>query len=130
MIEPIEDRYTKTDKAVHVEGEEKKDPDVEMMVRRRWRKEVNKRVDQARVFRTMEWLTEVELEDIRRNILAPRDGEENINDIPMIEERIQNENGLMEPNETEILVCVETKITGEERLIIDELKALMITNET
>ena len=130
MIEPIEDRYTKTDKAVHVEGEEKKDPDVEMMVRRRWRKEVNKRVDQARVFRTMEWLTEVELEDIRRNILAPRDGEENINDIPMIEERIQNENGVMEPNETEILVCVETKITGEERLIIDELKALMITNET
>ena len=130
MIEPIEDRYTKTDKAVHVEGKEKKDPDVEMMVRRRWRKEVNKRVDQARVFRTMEWLTEVELEDIRRNILAPRDGEENINDIPMIEERIQNENGLMEPNETEILVYVETKITGEERLIIDELKALMITNET
>ena len=101
-----------------------------MMVRRRWRKEVNKRVDQARVFRTMEWLTEVELEDIRRNILAPRNGEENIKDIPMIEERIQNENGLMEPNETEILVCVETKITGEERLIIDELKALMITNET
>ena len=130
MIEPVEDRYTKTDKAVHVEGEEKKDPDVEMMVRRRWRKEVNKRVDQARVFRTMEWLTEVELEDIRRNILAPRDGEENINDIPMIEERIQNENGLMEPNETELLVSVETKITGEECLIIDELKALMITNET
>ena len=78
----------------------------------------------------MEWLTEVELEDIRRNILAPRDGEENINDIPMIEERIQNENGLMEPNETEMLVSVETKITGEECLIIDELKALMITNET
>ena len=36
----------------------------------------------------------------------------------------------MEPNETEILVHVETKITDEERSIIDELKALMIRNET
>ena len=54
-------------------------------------------VDQARVVRTNEWLTEVELEEIRRKILAPRDGEENqeINDIPVIEERIQNENGPM-----------------------------------
>ena len=48
----------------------------------------------------------------------------------MIEERIQNENGLMDPNETEICVRVETKIKDEERLIIDELKALMIRNET
>ena len=54
-------------------------------------------VDQARVVRTNEWLTKVELEEIRRKILAPRDGEENqeINDIPVIEERIQNENGPM-----------------------------------
>ena len=36
----------------------------------------------------------------------------------------------MEPNETEILAHVETKITDEERSIIDELKALMIRNET
>ena len=36
----------------------------------------------------------------------------------------------MEPSETEIGVRVETKITDEERLIIDELKALMITNKT
>ena len=35
----------------------------------------------------------------------------------------------MKPNETEICVRVETKITDEERLIIDELKALMIRNE-
>ena len=48
----------------------------------------------------------------------------------MIEERIQNESGPMEPSETEIGVRVETKITDEERLIIDELKALMIRNET
>ena len=36
----------------------------------------------------------------------------------------------MEPSETEIGVRVETKITDEERLIIDELKALIISNET
>ena len=89
-------------------------------------------VDQARVIRTNEWLTEGELEEIRRKNLKRRDGEENqeINDIPVIEERIQNESGSMEPSETEICVRVETKITDEERLIIDELKSLMIRNET
>ena len=89
-------------------------------------------VDQARVIRTNEWLTEGELEEIRRKNLKRRDGEENqeINDIPVIEERIQNESGSMEPSETEICVRVETKITDEERLIIDELEALMIRNET
>ena len=61
-------------------------------------------VDQARVIRTNKWLTEVELEEIRRRILAPREGEENqeINDISGIEEKIWNENGPMKPNETEI----------------------------
>ena len=34
-------------------------------------------VDQAGVIRTNEWLTEVELEEIWRKILTPRDGEEN-----------------------------------------------------
>ena len=65
-------------------------------------------------------------------ILTPIDGEENqeINNIHVIEERIQNESGSMEPSETEICVRVETKITDEERLIIDELKALIISNET
>ena len=89
-------------------------------------------VDQARVIRTNEWLTEGELEEIRRKNLKRRDGEENqeINDIPVIEERIQNESRLMEPSVTEICVRVETKITDEERLIIDELKSLMIRNET
>ena len=54
-----------------------------------------------------------------------------INDIPVIEEeRIQNESGPIEPSEIEIRVCAETKITDEEHLIIDELKALMIRNET
>ena len=64
--------------------------------------------------------------------MTPIDGEENqeINDIPVIEERIQNESRLMEPSVTEICVRVETKITDEERLIIDELKALIISNET
>ena len=64
--------------------------------------------------------------------MTSRNGEENqgINDIPGIEERIQNERHPMEPSETEIRVRVETKITDEERLIIDELKALMIRNET
>ena len=61
-----------------------------------------------------------------------RDGEENqeINDAPVTEEMIQNENGLIEPNETEIRVRVETEITDEECLIIDVLKALMIRDET
>ena len=65
-------------------------------------------------------------------MLTPIDGEENqeINNIHVIEERIQNESGSMEPSETEICVHVETKITDEERLIIDELKALIISNET
>ena len=50
-------------------------------------------VDQVRVVRTNEWLIEVELEEIRRKIFTPRQGEENqeINDILVIEERIQNE---------------------------------------
>ena len=48
----------------------------------------------------------------------------------MIEEKIRNRNGRIEPNETEIHECVETEITDEERLIIDELKVLMINNET
>ena len=48
----------------------------------------------------------------------------------MIEEKIRNRNGRIEPNETEIHVCVETEITDEERLIINELKVLMINNET
>ena len=48
----------------------------------------------------------------------------------MIEERVQNESRPMEPSETEIRVRVETKITDEKRLIIDELKALMIRNKT
>ena len=48
----------------------------------------------------------------------------------MIEERIQNESRPMEPSETEIRVRVETKIRDEKRLIIDELKVLMIRNET
>ena len=48
--------------------------------------------DQVRVIRTNGWLTDVELEEIRRKNLTPRDGEENqkINDIPVIVERIQN----------------------------------------
>ena len=77
-------------------------------------------------------MAEVEIEEIKGKILTRRDGEENqeINDIPVIEERIQNESGPMEPSETEIGVRVETKITDEEHLIIDELKALMITNKT
>ena len=160
---------TKTDnKVVHVEREEDRHPEVEMMVRRRWTKEENelvmrcfyqndptrrgyqkrmiaiwreigtfeitekRLVDQTRVIRTNEWLTEVELEEIRRKILTPRDGEENqeTNDIPVIKERIQNEICPIEPSETEIRVHVETKNMDDERLIIDELKALMIRNET
>ena len=46
------------------------------------------------------------------------------------QERIQNENDPREPNETEIKVHVETEITDEEHLIIDEQKTLMISNET
>ena len=48
----------------------------------------------------------------------------------MIKKRIQNEDGLMEPNQTEIQVYVVTEITDEEHLIIDKLKALIIRNET
>ena len=60
----------------------------------------NRLVDQARVIRTYGWLTEVKLEEIKLKKLTPRDGEENqeINDIPVIAERMQNENGPMEPN--------------------------------
>ena len=54
-------------------------------------------VDQARVFRINEWLTEVELEEIRRKNLMDGEGNQKINDISMIEERIQNENGSMKP---------------------------------
>ena len=74
----------------------------------------------------------MELEGIQRNILTERNGEENqeINDIPVMEERTQNESRPMEPSETEIRVRVEIKITDEERLIIDELKSFMIRNET
>ena len=76
-------------------------------------------------------MAEVEIEEIKGKILTRRDGEENqeINDIPVIEERIPNESRPMEPSETEIGVRVETKITDEERLIMDQLKAL-IRNET
>ena len=47
--------------------------------------------------------------------MTPIDGEENqeINDIPVIEERIQNERGPMEPSQTEICLCAETKVTDE-----------------
>ena len=64
--------------------------------------------------------------------MTPRDGEENqeINDISVTEERIRNGNGPMEPNETEIRVRVKTEIIDEECYIIDELKDLMIRNET
>ena len=48
----------------------------------------------------------------------------------MIEERKRIENGPMEPNETETRVRVETEVTYKKRLIIDELKALIIRNET
>ena len=154
LIEPIaeskhKEKGTKTDnKVVHVEKEEERDSEVEVMVKRRWTKEGNKLVtrcfyqsdptrrgyqkpmiciwreigtfeiteqrlvDQARVVRTNEWLTEVELEEIRRKMLTPRDGEENqeINDIHVIEERIQNESGPVDPSETEIRVRVEIKL--------------------
>ena len=52
------------------------------------------------------------------------------NDIPVIEGRVWNENGLMEPNDPEIFIHVKTEITDEERFITYELKALMIKNET
>ena len=74
----------------------------------------------------------MELEEIRRKILTPISSGENqeINDIPVIEERIQNEIGPMEPSKTEMRVRIEIKITDKERLIIEKLKALMIRNET
>ena len=45
-------------------------------------------------------------------MLTPRNGEENqeINDIHVIEERIQNESGPVDPSETEIRVRVEIKL--------------------
>ena len=63
--------------------------------------------------------------------MTTKDGGENqeISDIFVIE-RTRNENCPMEPSETEIGVRVETEITDEKRLIIDELKASMIRNET
>ena len=74
----------------------------------------------------------MKLEERRRKILTTKDGGENqeINDISVIEERTRNENFPMDPSETEIGVRVETEITDEKRLIIDELKASMIRNET
>ena len=53
--------------------------------------------------------------DKEKQVLTPGDGEEiqEITDIPVIEERIQNESHPMEPSETEICVSVETKITDE-----------------
>ena len=73
-------------------------------------------------------LNELELEEIKRKTLTPWDGEENqeIN----LEERIWNGNGPIESNEAKINVSIETEITHEKHLIIDELKSLMIRNET
>ena len=48
----------------------------------------------------------------------------------MIEEKIQNENGPIEPNKTEIHVLAETEIKNDELRIYDEFKALMIRNVT
>ena len=50
----------------------------------------------------------MELEEIRRKKFTSRDGEENqeINDIPVIEKRIWNENGSMEPNETDVCTYI------------------------
>ena len=48
----------------------------------------------------------------------------------MIEKITWNQNGPMETNETDICVHVETKKADGEHLINDELKALMIRNET
>ena len=64
--------------------------------------------------------------------MTPIGGEENqeINDIPVIEENMQNESGPMEHSDTKIRVRVEIKITDEKRLIIDELKAVIIRNGT
>ena len=58
-------------------------------------------VDQVRVAKINEWLIEVKLEEIRRKILTPRDGEENqeINDISVV--IIRNENGPLESSETD-----------------------------
>ena len=58
-------------------------------------------VDQVRVAKINEWLTEVKLEEIRRKILTPRDGEENqeINDISVV--IIRNEDGPLESSETD-----------------------------
>ena len=49
--------------------------------------------------------------------MTRRDGEENqeINDILVIEKRIQNESRPIKPTETEIPVSVETKITDKKR---------------
>ena len=60
-----------------------------------------KLVDQVRVAKINEWLTEVKLEEIRRKILTPRDGEENqeINDISVV--IIRNENGPLGSSETD-----------------------------
>ena len=56
---------------------------------------------QARVIRTNEWLTEVGLEETRRKILKRKDGEDNqeINDMPVVEEMIENESRPMEHSE-------------------------------
>ena len=123
-----------------MERAEERDPEVEMMVRRRWTKEENKLVmrcfyqndptrrgyqkrmiaiwreigtfeiteqrlaNQVGVMSTNVWLTEVELEEIRRKILTHRDGEENqeINHIPVMEKSIQNESHPIEPSETDM----------------------------
>ena len=64
-------------------------------------------VDQVRVVRTNEWLTEVDFKEIRRKILTPKDGGENqeINYILVIEEKIQNESGSMKRSETDTCIC-------------------------
>ena len=47
----------------------------------------------------------------------------------MTSQRIQNETSPILPSETEIRVRVEHEITDKERLIIDELKDLMMRKE-
>ena len=54
---------------------------------------------------------DVELEEIKK-VLTPRDGEENqeINDIPVIEERIQNEMAQWSPARQTRECCIQIKI--------------------
>ena len=92
--------------------------------------------DQARAIRKNGWLSEVEIEAIKRRWVKQSEEEQrevnDINDGEDILSSMNSEVAMNENNESDIAMEVNeaTEITPEERLIIDEVKGLMAEGKT